>query len=203
MSEKKNDHGSSRGIGFRSARKICVVALFTALNVALSSFSITVPGGHLYLNDVAICFAALFLDPLSAFIVGGAGAFLGDLLFYPAAMFVSLVSHGLEAIAISLIAHGYRGETPKLWRAIVGVLAGAILMVAGYTVGRAYTYGTWQSSMLKLPFEILQAGTGAVAGTILFYATPLRKIAPKVTAVFPRPERKSSDPQTNETSGSE
>ena len=203
MTEKKNDSASSRGFGVRSARKICVVALFTALNVAFSSFSITVPGGHLYLYDVAFCFAGLFLDPLSAFIVGGAGAFLGDLLFYPAAMFVSLVSHGLEAIAISLIAHGYRGETPKLWRAIVGVLAGAILMIAGYTIGRAYTYGTWQSSILKLPFEILQAGTGAVAGTILFYATPLRKIAPRVNALSPRPERKPSDPQTDKTSESE
>ena len=56
-----------------SARKICIVALFTAMNVAFSSFSIPVPGGHLYLNDVAICFASLFLDPLSAFIVGGVG----------------------------------------------------------------------------------------------------------------------------------
>ena len=163
-----------------SARKICIVALFTAMNVAFSSFSIPVPGGHLYLNDVAICFASLFLDPLSAFIVGGVGACLGDFFFYPAAMFVSLVSHGAEAVAVSLLANGYRGEMPKPWRAIAGVLTGAVLMVAGYTFGRAYTYGTWQSSMLKLPFEILQAGTGAVLGTVLFYATPLRKIAPQV-----------------------
>ena len=68
-----------------STRKICYVALFTALNIVMSSSicSIPVPGGHLYLNDIVICLAALVLDPLSAFIVGGVGAFFGDMLFYP------------------------------------------------------------------------------------------------------------------------
>ena len=31
-----------------SAKKLCYVALLTALNVALSSFSVPVPGGHFY-----------------------------------------------------------------------------------------------------------------------------------------------------------
>ena len=74
---------------------ITTTALFTAMNVAMSSFGIPVPGGHFYLNDVVICIAAILLDPLSAFVVGGIGAFLGDLFFYPTPMFVSLVTHGL------------------------------------------------------------------------------------------------------------
>ncbi len=39
-----------------STRKICYVALFTALNIVMSSSicSIPVPGGHLYLNDIVI-----------------------------------------------------------------------------------------------------------------------------------------------------
>ena len=50
----------------------------------MSSFGLPVPGGHLYLNDVIICTAAILLDdPKAAFIVGGVGAFLGDLFFYP------------------------------------------------------------------------------------------------------------------------
>ena len=78
-----------------SAKKICFVGLFTALNVALSSFGVPVPGGHLYLNDIVICLAALIFDPISAFVIGGVGAFLGDFFFYPTPMFVSLVTHGL------------------------------------------------------------------------------------------------------------
>ena len=76
---------------------LCICGLLMAMNVALSSFGVPVPGGHLYLNDVIICTAAILLDPLGAFLVGGVGAFLGDLLFYPAPMFVSLVTHGLQA----------------------------------------------------------------------------------------------------------
>ena len=72
---------------------ICITALFMALNIMMSSFGLPVPGGHLYLNDVIICTAAILLDdPKAAFIVGGVGAFLGDLFFYPTPMFVSLVT---------------------------------------------------------------------------------------------------------------
>ena len=77
---------------------LCITALFMALNVALSSFGVPVPGGHLYLNDVVICTAAIVLDPFAAFAVGGVGAFLGDLFFYPAPMFVSLLTHGLQPV---------------------------------------------------------------------------------------------------------
>ena len=64
----------------RTALWLCVTALFMALNVVMSSFGVPVPGGHLYMNDIIICTAAMLLDPLAAFMVGGVGAFLGDLL---------------------------------------------------------------------------------------------------------------------------
>lgn len=150
--------------------------MFLAINVALSSFGVPVPGGKIYLNDVVICFASLLLDPVSAFAVGGVGAFLGDAIFYPAPMFVSLVTHGVQAVAISLISGGYKGELPKLWRAVLGVVTGAVIMVGGYTLGKIFVYSTLEYAIIKLPFEILQAGVGAVLGTVLLYATPLKNV---------------------------
>lgn len=151
------------------SKKICFTSLFTAMNVILSMsvFSVSVPGGHLYFNDIVIVFASLILDPISAFVVGGVGAFLGDMLFYPAPMFVSLVTHGLQAVAISLI----RGnaEKPKFWRVLVGVIAGIFIMVTGYSLGRAFIYSTKEYALLKLPFQFLQAIVGAVIGTVLYY----------------------------------
>lgn len=157
-----------------STRKLCFVAMFTALNVIMSSFGIPVPGGHLYLNDVIICTAALVLDPLSAFIVGGVGAFLGDLFFYPAPMFVSLVTHGLQAAAISLIV-GKKNGNPSLVKSIIAVTVGAIIMIAGYSLGRAFIYSTPEYAILKLPFQILQAAVGAVAGVLLVFRSPLKR----------------------------
>lgn len=157
-----------------STRKIVYVALFTALNVILSSFSIPVPGGHLYLNDVAICFASLVFDPISAFVIGGVGAFLGDFLFYPAPMFVSLATHGLQAVCISLIV-GKKTSVPSIPRAILALVVGIIVMVTGYSLGRAFVYATPEYAIIKLPFEILQAVIGAVVGSLIMYKTPLRR----------------------------
>ncbi|MBR4232313.1 MAG: ECF transporter S component, partial [Oscillospiraceae bacterium] len=70
--------------GRNATLRITITALFMAINIALSSFGMPVPGGHLYLNDIVICLAAILLGPFEAFAVGGIGAFIGDMLFYPA-----------------------------------------------------------------------------------------------------------------------
>ena len=152
---------------------LTVTAMLTAANVVLSMsiFSIPVPGGHLYLNDVIIDTAALLLDPLAAFVVGGVGAFLGDLLFYPAPMFVSLVTHGLQAVVISLCARKLPIKRPVA--SGIGVVLGALIMVAGYSLGRAYVYSTPEYALLKLPFQFLQAAVGAVASMLLVHGAHL------------------------------
>ncbi len=162
-----------------TTKKLTFAAIFMALTIALSSFSIPVPGGHLYLCDVSICTAAILLDPVYAFIVGGIGSFLGDFFFYPAPMFVSLFTHGIQAVVISLFANKIFHKNHKVG-AIIGVTTGAVIMVIGYTLGRAYIYSTPEYAMLKLPFEILQAVIGAVAGIVLCFPCNLRKIYNKM-----------------------
>lgn len=144
---------------------LTVTAMLMAMNVALSSFGVPVPGGHLYLNDIVIDTAAILLDPLAAFAVGGIGAFIGDALFYPAPMLVSLVTHGLQAVVISLLANRKGGKHSV--NALIGVVLGALIMVIGYTLGRAFIYSTPEYAILKLPFQFLQAGVGAVAAMII------------------------------------
>jgi len=165
---------------FRSgALWISTTALFLALNIGLSSFGVPVPGGHLYLNDIVICTAAILLDPLAAFLVGGVGAFLGDLLFYPTPMFVSLVTHGLQAVVISLIAHRWLRDRPAL-ASTLGVSIGAVIMVVGYSLGRAFIYSTPEYALLKLPFQILQAVTGAVVSIALCWKFGLARLWQKL-----------------------
>lgn len=143
---------------------ICITALFMALNIMMNSFGLPVPGGHLYLNDVIICTAAILLDdPKAAFIVGGVGAFLGDLFFYPTPMFVSLVTHGIQAVVICLLAH--RGGKVSF--------KGAVIMVVGYSLGRAFIYSTPHYAYIKLPYQILQAAVGAVGGLVLCFKAGL------------------------------
>ncbi len=154
---------------------LCTTAMLMALNVAMSSFGVPVPGGHLYMNDIVICTAAILLDPLGAFLVGGVGAFLGDLLFYPTPMFVSLVTHGLQAVVISVFAYHAMKKHPVLASGL-GVAIGAVIMVVGYSLGRAFIYSTPEYAMLKLPYQILQAVVGAVAGMVLCWKCGIHKL---------------------------
>jgi len=148
-----------------SIKTLTLTALLMAINIALSSFGVPVPGGHMYLNDVIICTAAILLDPFHAFMVGGVGAFIGDMLFYPTPMFVSLVTHGLQAVVISLCARRLKGRLET--GSAIGVFIGAVIMVTGYSLGRAFIYSSPEYAILKLPFQIAQAAVGAVGGWLI------------------------------------
>lgn len=165
----------------RTTLWICLTAMFMALNVAMSSFGVPVPGGHLYLNDIIICTAAIILDPVESFIVGGVGAFLGDLFFYPLPMFVSLVTHGLQAVIISVFSHYVLKKHPVLASGI-GVSIGAVIMVVGYSLGRAFIYSTPEYAVMKLPYQILQAVVGAVVGMLLCWKCGVYKLYNKALA---------------------
>ena len=158
---------------------LCTTAMLMAMNVAMSSFGVPVPGGHLYMNDVIICTAAILLDPFAAFMVGGVGAFLGDLFFYPTPMFVSLVTHGVQAVVISLCSRHLLKKHPVLASGI-GVAIGAVIMVVGYSLGRAFIYSTPEYAMLKLPYQILQAVVGAVMGMLLCWKCGILKLYQKM-----------------------
>ena len=163
----------------RTTLWLCITAMFMALNVAMSSFGVPVPGGHLYMNDIVICTAAILLDPFAAFMVGGVGAFLGDMLFYPTPMFVSLVTHGLQAVVISVFSHYTIKKHPVIASGI-GVAIGAVIMVVGYSLGRAFIYSTPEYAILKLPYQILQAVVGAVIGMILCWKCGIHKLYKRV-----------------------
>lgn len=159
-------------------KKLTVTAVLLGMNIIMSSsiLSVPVPGGHMYLNDVIIVMASLILDPFCAFIVGGVGAFLGDMIFYPTPMFVSLVTHGLQAVLISLFVRHVLKSKP-LPSAIVASVLGLILTVTGYTLGRAYIYSTPAYAVMKFPFQILQTAVGSAIALALYFGTPIRKVA--------------------------
>ena len=158
----------------KSTVYLCITAMFMGLNIVMSSFSIPVPGGHLYMNDIIICLASIMLNPIAAFLVGGVGAFLGDLFFYPTPMFVSLVTHGLQSVVISVFSHYIMKKHPVISSGI-GVTIGAIIMIVGYSLGRAFIYSTPEYAIIKLPYQALQAVVGAVVGFILCWKCGIYK----------------------------
>lgn len=163
-----------------STKLICITAMFMAMNIALSSFGMPVPGGHLYLNDIVICTAAILLPAFPAFVVGGIGAFIGDMIFYPTPMFVSLMTHGLQAVVISLCARKLFGGKKPVAASVIGVTIGAVIMVVGYSLGRAFVYSTPEYAIMKLPFQILQAAVGAIVAVPLCHTAGVKKLYDKL-----------------------
>lgn len=161
-------------------RKLTVTAVLLAMNVIMSSsvLSVPVPGGHMYLNDVIIVTAAILLDPLYAMFVGGVGAFLGDLIFYPTPMFVSLVTHGLQALVVSLFARKLMKAKPVAG-SVVGSVLGLVITVTGYSLGRAFIYSTPAYAVMKFPFQILQTLVGSALALLLCWPCGLKKIYDK------------------------
>ena len=164
-----------------SVIRLTITAVFMAMNIVMSSFGIPVPGDHLYLCDVVICLASILLNPFEAFVAGGVGSFLGDMLFYPLPMFVSLVTHGLQAVVISLVSHHILKSRPVTASGI-GVTIGAIIMVFGYTLGKIYIYSTFEYAMIKLPYEIAQAALGAILGMVLCWKCGIRRLFDNIIA---------------------
>ena len=58
----------------------------------------------------------------------------------------------------------------------IGVAIGAVIMVLGYSLGRAFIYSTPEYAVLKFPYQVLQAALGAVLGMILCFKFNLYNI---------------------------
>lgn len=69
-------------------------------------------------------------------------------------MWVTLVTHSLQVLAIALIVGGRLGELSKS-RASLGLLLGAIIDLVGYGLGRAFIYGTPAYAIMKIPFDLV------------------------------------------------
>ena len=85
----------------------------------------------------------------------------------------------LNDIVISYIAHHAFPAKPKL-STVIAVLVGAVIMVVGYSLGRAYVYSTPAYAWIKLPYEILQALFGVIVGPFLVWKWKLNEHAKKL-----------------------
>ena len=90
------------------------------------------------------------------------------------------MTHGLQALAISLITHYTLKNKPVLASGI-GVSVGAVIMIVGYSIGRAFIYATPAAAIAKLPYQILQAVVGAVLGMLICYKFGLIKAYEKIS----------------------
>ncbi|MBM7641992.1 ECF transporter S component [Streptococcus loxodontisalivarius] len=166
-----------------TTRRLSISAIFMALVIILSAsiFSIPVPGGHFYFNTILIFLVAMIFPATEAVIIAGVGSFFGDFFFYPAPMFVTLITHSLQVLVIALLLKN-KELRPDLNRLkVVSILAlGAVIDLIGYFLGRSFVYATPEYALLKLPFDSLGVLLGIAGAYLLYFHTGFLKEFKKV-----------------------
>lgn len=135
------------------------------------------PFGNLYWCDGMIFLAAYLLDPLAAFIAGGFGTFLYDVMHGAAStMFASLIIHGLQAVTVSLLLHYiFPKKFEALWAGISSIV-GAFCVILGYFILRYYITGYDLATCgYKAVANVIQEIVGVVVGMVICYATTFKK----------------------------
>lgn len=158
-----------------SVRQITFTAILTAITAALCSFHIPLGFANLYLVDIAVCMAGILLNPFLASIAGGVGAFIGDLIFYPQAMVVTLIVRTAQVVVISVFSHYILKNKPFV-SSLIGCVIGVLIMALGYSYFSVLFYSRIEQAISKLPLETLQAVIGVTVALPLCYKTGLKDV---------------------------
>ncbi|MDE7453747.1 MAG: ECF transporter S component [Clostridia bacterium] len=196
---------------FFTTKWITYTAVMTALVVATGFIpAIPTPVGNVYWVDGVVLIAAYLLDPLAAFISGGIGSLIYDVLKSPSMMIPSLVIHGLQGAAVSAIIHYVFPNRFKKWewvKALIASLVGAVVVILGYFSYRCIVLGV-PVAATNIPRNVIQEIIGISIAMALCYATTFKAQLKKnnllpdfkrevLTDKTPPPEE-ASEPATDE-----
>ena len=145
--------------------KIASAAILTAVTVVMT-IAVRIPvaptRGYINLGDLAIYFTALSFGPITAFIAGGLGTAIADILsgFSQWAPF-SFIIHGLQGLAVGLILKILLRRENKF-----SVIASGIIVFA---VGTVIMAGAG-AAVVEIPGNIVQNLAGIIGGYLLYSA---------------------------------
>jgi uncharacterized membrane protein len=158
-----------------STKWIAYTAMLTALVIATQFIPpITTPLGRIYWVDGVVLLAAYLMDPLSAFIVGGVGTLIYDILYSPSMMLTSLVTHGLQGAVVSVFIHYVFPKKHEFVWALISSLIGALVVIGGYFTYRAITSGV-PYALSQIPRNVIQEAIGITIAMVICYATTFKQ----------------------------
>ena len=158
-------------------RTLATTAIMTALVLGFTLIHIipTPIGGYAHLGDIAINFAGLAFGPIIGLIAGGIGAALADVLGgYGSFAPLTLIVHGLQGLIV-----GYVFWTRRSTATMIGaVIAGALIVIAGYFIGETLFYGGVAAASSEVVANIFQEVVGAF-GILVYIA--IQRAYPRLT----------------------
>ncbi len=149
----------------KTTSNLTMIGLFMALIcIATMFFKIPIPYGYAHLGNGFIFLAALFTGNVGAMLAAGLGSALADVLggWYTWVIPTLLIKSVMGLVTAMILPRPFR---IKSFRTLLAVLAGAGVMITGYTVAGSIIYGSVAAGVTQIPGL---AAENAV-GIILFY----------------------------------
>lgn len=193
--------------GKRAFKLTTKAVAFCAVSTALVFVGTIIgySGSAFYFNlgDAVILIIAALFNPVISMIAGGLGAFLGDLLMYPATMLFTLVIKSVEGLLAGvlfyLINRNFKNKVINLDRnddgdvkkfrtqyilkivfSCLASLAAVLFMAIGYFISQTFFYGDVKTALVALPFDITQGLISLAVANLALYALKLDNFREKL-----------------------
>lgn len=149
-----------------TARAITITALSIALVcVGTIVIQIPIPLGYMHFGNICILLVAGLFSPMTAFLAGGIGSAMADLLTgYPQWIIPTLIIKSLMGLAACMIYHR-KGQDLCIFsfRTILGSVTAIAIMVFGYFAAGSVVYGSIYTGAAQIPGLTLE-GICGIAG---------------------------------------
>lgn len=154
----------------RPALKVALIAVLTAITVVFTLI-VRVPTpikGYISLCDVVITFSAILFGPYTAFLAGGLGTGIADIIGgYAQWAPFSFIIHGIQGLLIGFIAKkgassGFSIDA-SIVRMVIGGIVGMVVMAGGYYLVGGVFYG-FEPALVEIPLNLMQSGVGVILG---------------------------------------
>lgn len=158
-----------------SIKKTVLTGLMIALTFLATYFTRIpgpVPPGYINFGDIIIMLAAILIGRYCGLAAGAIGSALADIaaggfIFAP----ITFIVKGLEGYVTGLL--GDSRQPGRQAARVAAVVAGALVMVAGYFAAEMYILKLFDSSfglaaaVSELPMNLVQGGISAAVGLVL------------------------------------
>jgi uncharacterized membrane protein len=152
----------------KRTEQIVFGGLFVAI-VFVATYFIQIPttgisGGLIHLGNIAMFSIALKYGRKYGALSGGIGMMLFDLF---SAWFVwapaTLVVRGVMGYVIGLVAQNKNGQGTNIWKNIVAILLGSVVMLTGYFFFESVILGVGWAALAGIPGNLVQLAIGLIA----------------------------------------
>ena len=123
--------------------------------------------GYIHIADSFILVSSV-LGPFSAFVVGGLGAMLSDIIVgFPMYAPWSLIIHGFQGVVMALVFNKL-GKKNYVTFFLTALITTFLFVVIGYALAEYAISGTLAAAFATMPLNIVQVLLGSGVGTALY-----------------------------------